>query len=618
MAGKLFKDWFNRRVEDSFTFNNEERLFNWDEGRSRYSSYFMKDNNAMSEAAKIVGSMFRVMNVDKNAQYSSKDDLRDKKSIHLPLHLLKKDPDKDGKREFLDIDDPAIDSFYGSCIQNAALYSMQTESEYLKTITALRTDKRSGSTKDLFFSILNNERIEKKLSERFPGYLKLIQKMKDFKYDTNYTPVPDSAAEQVKLMDLVIRMLRYPAHITEDEMSKYGDVLKSIEKLIKKFGGMPKTSDECSSMAGSIATIINKYDPSEPPPSEEEKGESKGESGSDDTSTPSSSKMSKEELDEVAKNYIKSLLSDPDKHNKSGDDKDDFADFVDEMTPADDMTLDYNDEEGKKVSGSIEFVKVENNFEEYKDALKGIDVTKAGVLKKLFARKNKDYDFAIRSMRSGRLDTNKIAEAKQGVATIYERIGNIKTDKITVTVLIDESGSMNSDNRIGKAQQAAIFINEVFAGVPNVELFIYGHTADINGFDTTILVYKEPGHTSNKWSLGNVKARSQNRDGHAILAVAKRVRKHTQNAGIMLVMSDGQPCASRYSGHEGVKDTRKKATEAQKLGFQVIQVAIDEHVDSKEMFDHYIKMTNIKNLPIDMVNYLSRKVDRLVKERITL
>jgi cobalamin biosynthesis protein CobT len=371
-------------------------------------------------------------------------------------------------------------------------------------------------------------------------------------------------------------------------------------------------------MAGSIANIINKYDPSEPPPSGEEEGGSKGESGSDDTSTPSSSKMSKEELDEAAKNYIKSLLSDPDKHDKSGDDKDDFADFVDEMTSADDMTLDYNDEAGNRVSGSIEFVKVENDFEEYKDALKQIDVTKAGVLRKLFARKNKDYDFAIRSMRSGRLDTNKIAEAKQGVATIYERIGNIKTDKISVTVLIDESGSMNSSNRIGKAQQAAIFINEVFSGVPNVELFIYGHTADINGFDTTILVYKEPGHTSNKWSLGNVKARSQNRDGHAILAVAKRVRKHTQNAGIMLVMSDGQPCASRYSGSEGVKDTRKKVTEAQKLGFQVIQIAIDEHVDSKEMFDHYIKMTKIKDLPIDMVNYLSRKVDRLVKERITL
>lgn len=33
---------------------------------------------------------------------------------------------------------------------------------------------------------------------------------------------------------------------------------------------------------------------------------------------------------------------------------------------------------------------------------------------------------------------------------------------------------------------------------------------------------------------------------------------------------------------------------AQSLGFQVIQIAIEEHVPCEEMFDYHIKMTDIK------------------------
>ena len=617
MAGKLLKDWFNRRAEDSFTFNNEDRLFNWDEGRSRYSSYFMRDNDSLSETAKIVGSMFRVMGVDKNVELTNKEKINST-LINIPLHMIKNE-----KKEFVDIDDPAIDAFYGACIQNAALHSFQTSSEYIKTMQAINLNAKrtlQPGVKDLFFSILNNERIEKKLADRFPGYLKLVQKMKDFKYDKNHTPVADDAPEQLKLMDLIIRMLRYPAHITEDELSTYGDPLKKVEKLIKKFSGMPKTSDECASMATSIASIIKNFDPTEPPPPEkpEEEGGEGGESTGE--SPEGKGKMTKEDLDAAAKEYIKKLVVEHNE-NPGESDEQDLEDFKEEIENTDDISLDYT-KEGESSNASVVFTKMEDYKKGYDEALKNIDVTKAGVLRKLFARKSKDYDFAIRSMRSGRLDTNKIAEAKQGVPTIYERIGNIKTDKICVTVLIDESGSMNggrsSGRKIDKAQQAAIFINEVFGSVPNVELFIYGHTADIKDTETNIHVYREPGHANCKWSLGNVRARNQNRDGHAILGVAKRVRKHTQNVGIMLVLSDGAPCAYKYDGQEGVKDTRRKVTEAQKLGFQVIQIAIEEHVDSDEMFDHFIKMTDIKNLPMDMVNYLSRKVDRLVKERITL
>jgi len=222
----------------------------------------------------------------------------------------------------------------------------------------------------------------------------------------------------------------------------------------------------------------------------------------------------------------------------------------------------------------------------------------------------------MKSMRSGRLDTNKIAEAVQKVPTVYERYGQVTTDKISVTVLIDESGSM-SGSKIEKAREAAIFINEVFKRLPNVELFIYGHTADQRGMSTDIRVYREPGFAA-PFALGNVNARSNNRDGDAILATAKRVRGFTKNNGLMFVLSDGQPSAHDYGGSNAIEDTRKKVSMSQNLGFQIIQIAIEESVPSAQMFDYFIKMTNIKNLPKDLIGYMSRKVDKLIKERVVI
>ena len=63
-------------------------------------------------------------------------------------------------------------------------------------------------------------------------------------------------------------------------------------------------------------------------------------------------------------------------------------------------------------------------------------------------------------MRSGRLDTNKLAEAKQKVPTIYERIGEVHTDKLCIGVLLDMSGSM-SGSKIEKARETMIYLYEL-------------------------------------------------------------------------------------------------------------------------------------------------------------
>lgn len=616
MSVKFKKDWWKRKEEDAYSFYDpSKKLFDWDSGRTGYSSYFVRDNQNLRSAAKMIGSMFRVIGVPKDIKYDHSNKLRavnDKTTIPVPLNMLR---DEDGS--YMNHDVELLDAFYGAAIQNAALATLQTKSEYMRTMNA-RSSQTTTTIKDLMFTILNTERIDKRLADRFPGYSKFVQKFKQYKYDKTYEPLGEEEHAGKRLTETITKFLRYPAHVTEEEVDEFAKPLSQIESYMKK-NGFPVTSMDCDKQAQYLSGVINKFMIAEDK-KEEEKGDGDGdgdEEGDEEGSGGKAPMPTKSEMNDLAHEMMKKMMNAPD-----GDDSDEFSDDFDDFTedmeekralpPGHDFS-----KEGESIDGNVRFIKSASDKDKYLKDLTKINSTKAQVLAKLFSRKSKDYQFSMKSMRSGRLDTNKLAEAIQRVPTIYERFGQVTTNKINISVLIDESGSMGCGDRMKKARQAAIFINEVFKKQPDVQLYIYGHTADEkNTHDCTIRIYREPGTNMDPYALGSATARSNNRDGDAIYAVAKRVRSRTPDPGLLFVISDGQPAAYGYNGQASINDTRKKVTMAQALGFQVIQIAIDEEVPSEEMFDYFIKMTNIENLPNDMISYVSKKVDKLIKEKM--
>lgn len=599
------RDWFKRKEEDAYSFyNKKDELFDWDdEPRSSYSSYFVRDNQNLKTAANMVGSMFKVMNVTKQMKLTPNIEQQrsNQTTIHVPLAMLK---GEDG--EYKNHDTKLLDAFYGAAIQNAALATMQGQGDYARTVNAMSSNTKT-TPKDLLFTILNTERVNKKLSERFPGYSKFVQKYKQHKFDENYVPLPAEEHEGKRLLELITKFLRYPAHITEEDMKEFEKPLTQIEKYVKKHG-FPTTSAACEQQASYMHGVVKKYIKDE----EEEPEE--------DGSCPNPGPTA-DELNELSKSLMQQMMS-----GEPGEDseefEEEFQDFTDDMDEKNAPPKKHNyDGGGNAEDSKIKFIKPEVDKAKYQKELKEIDTCKASVLAQLFARKCKDFKFAMKSMRSGRLDTNKIAEAKQNVPTIYERFGEVKTNKLNIGVLVDESGSMDGP-KIKKARQAAIFLYEVFKKVPDARVYIYGHTADGGGGgtygDTMIRTYVEHGKGINGYTLGNISARHNNRDGHAIYAVAKKIRSMNEDPCLLFVISDGAPYASGYDGQMAIDDTRKKVLQAQALGFQVIQIAIEEHVPCEEMFDYYIKMTNIKNLPNDIIAYVSKRVDKLIKSKTVM
>ena len=580
----------------------------------------------MRSAAKMIGSIFRVIGVPKSMKLDhsiNRQPVHGNVKVPVPLAML-----RDEEGNYMNHDTKLLDAFYGSAIQNAALATMQTKSEYQRTMHARTTD--NVTMRELMYTLLNTERVDKKLADRFPGYSKFVQKFKQYKYDETYKPLDVTEHAAKRLTETIAKFIRYPAHISEEEIEEFAKPLSQIEGYMKK-NGFPRTSDDCDRQAIYLSGVIQKFIKEEDKKDKEEEKDDE-EPGDPSSSNPdeepgsSPSKAptpSKNEMEDLAKELMKSMMN-PEDGDDSSDFTEDFQDFTEDMDdakPTPPSSKHDFEKDGTISEGNIKFKKSDTDKKQYLKDLMKINSTKAQVLAKLFARKSKDYQFSMKSMRSGRLDTNKLAEAKQNVPTIYERFGQVTTNKVTIGVVIDESGSMGGD-KIKKARQAAMFINEVFKKQQDVQLYIYGHTADQGGSgglgDCNIRIYREPGVNMDPYALGSCEARANNRDGDAIYACAKRIRSKTADPGLLFVISDGAPYAHDYSGRKAIEDTRKKVTMSQALGFQVIQIAIEAAVPSADMFDYHIQMTNIESLPNDLIAYVSKKVDKLIRETTTL
>lgn len=226
-------------------------------------------------------------------------------------------------------------------------------------------------------------------------------------------------------------------------------------------------------------------------------------------------------------------------------------------------------------------------------------------IKKQVSLTDKNFEYVIHGCRSGLLDTNKLIEAYQGVPHVYVRKGSVVTNRTTVCVLVDESGSMEWYEKIGIARQAAVLINEALGNLPGVDLYIYGHTADvISSGETVIRTYKDRNTSKlDRHLLGSIGRRPlrENRDGTAIREVTKKVREFTSSKCLLFILSDGQPAAVDYGGRSALKDVRDAVENAERDNFEVVQVTIDHISESacKEMgFKNSINLENdLSNFP---------------------
>lgn len=428
-----------------------------------------------------------------------------------------------------------------------------------------------GEIIKIFINLLEDNRVEDLLLTERPGFQDFIDCAKSYNSKTLEEKLNIMRERKLILFfKTLIGILRFPGLIEEEVLEEYSEVYKEVQEKITPY---PENLKDICSVSESIFKIIKEKKLSDIDPAELKKILFL----INDTESITSI-MYGVDLDsgrKIDKSNVSRLLSSKD-------------------------SLTMKILEGTVERGDSDKVFFEKPKGDRNDYLRDVRAVQKYVprLKKILTGTDKNYDFNIQGCRSGILDTTKLAEAYQGVPQVYLRQGHVRTNKSTICVLIDESRSMGGKKEI-LARQAAILLNETFGKSLGVDLYIYGHTADIGSVGyINLSVYREGNHYNPKFSLSKSYAKSQNRDGDAILEVAKRVRKFTKEDCIMFVISDGSPCANGYGGISAIKDTAAKVKEAEKLGFGIIQISIDAVYGVEDMFDTYIDIGyNLEEMP---------------------
>lgn len=182
---------------------------------------------------------------------------------------------------------------------------------------------------------------------------------------------------------------------------------------------------------------------------------------------------------------------------------------------------------------------------------------------------------------------------------------------LSVGLLIDESGSMCSNDRITRARATAIVIQD-FCESLGIPLMIVGHTAWNSHVELFSYADFESYDKNNRYRIMDMSARDCNRDGAALRFVAEKLSKQISEVKILLIICDGQPNDDGYSGTAAEADLRGIKLEFARKGVKIYAAAIGEDRPRIERIygDGYLDITDLNDLPIMLTNLIARSLPR--------
>ena len=500
-------------------------------------------------------------------------------------------------------------------------------------------------------NVLEDERIERLCGEQMPGYANFLKATKYYMFDL-YRQRKSAEAKQaelpkhVRLLNAILSIIRYPKALGKEDLEEFAEVLYDVREVVLDY---PKTPEAVTQAAKDIYEIIKRFfekeaeaekksengedsqsEDKEPDGSESKNtesreahdpGSSESEGGEDDSAseTPANEKpgQTSTEIQQEVKQAVQEALEELEREMENmgevANDPSQEAD-LDEEDMAECVKKDSCQLAGicenmvslGETSGSVLYRAPEEKAV-YEDSYRRVRKYIPAISKTLKGQYS-EYAVTYHGMRSGLLDTGKLAEAFQGVQTVYVREGRVKSDRMAVCILIDESGSMYGE-KIRAARDLAVLLNEAISAIPAIDLYIYGHTYGDRCRDSycegrqiaELQVYREKGFAPKK-ALGSVEARSGNLDSYAIRESAARMRKLSScRKNLMFVITDGAP-NERY---EQLTSTVKRL---EKEGMNIVAVCIEPSYDPAALYTHHVKFTDMSRLAIDLGKMIKKAI----------
>lgn len=178
---------------------------------------------------------------------------------------------------------------------------------------------------------------------------------------------------------------------------------------------------------------------------------------------------------------------------------------------------------------------------------------------------------------------------------IFEKKKMGKELDIGFTLLVDLSGSMERNQRINKARVSTIILAEVLNKV-GVPFEIIGFSEEFYGECRVMShIYRDfsETHTRN-YALANMQPLQNNRDGYSIRFAGERLAQREFKQSILIVISDGEPCADNYEGPRAINDVKEVVLKLEKkyhekvIAFNLSNLSDDTY---RKMYSRVVNVT---------------------------
>lgn len=180
--------------------------------------------------------------------------------------------------------------------------------------------------------------------------------------------------------------------------------------------------------------------------------------------------------------------------------------------------------------------------------------------------------------------------------------------RISVGLLLDESGSMSCGDRSTYARAAAIILYN-FCQALDIPIMIYGHsTGWSSGVDLYSYAEFDSIDRDDKYRLMDIAARGSNRDGAALRFVAEQLCKRNEEVRLLMLVSDGQPADTGYGGTAAEEDLRGIKQEYRRKGLLFVAAAIgDDKANIERIYgDSFLDITDLNQLPVKLTAVIKR------------
>jgi len=261
-----------------------------------------------------------------------------------------------------------------------------------------------------------------------------------------------------------------------------------------------------------------------------------------------------------------------------------------------------------------------SEYKRYKDeAKRAIGGLRSRLRSVLWAR---SQDRILVDQKSGDLDTEALHSVKAGNKNIFTNdVKGVKMDT-AIEILVDESGSMGG-SREYTARVSAIAISEALDSL-DIPFEVIGFHSPHGHYAVTkdgteraytrvmpneYTVYKGFGKAYKvvKFAMSRISAKQENHDGDAVRFVAKRLAQQAQSRKILLVLSDGSPCAPTRNRSLLYQDLHDAVAEAEAEGIEVVGIGI-QTTAVETYYKHNIVVNDLNDLPKQLMGILHKRL----------